>query len=902
MFDKDAYRRAVLDPARALGNTPPPDLLVRYGLRGSPRPGPAELDEHLAQVVAYWRTLKQQKRTYAKLVDALLAGHSELARAGLLTWEGLNEETRRRVAAAEDRLAETVRGLATTTSLISRAAFDHLVADTGGACSEARVRKVLADHGVGVAERSWELPDAGPLPAYRTLRDALGKLGLRLSAEAVVGADAVRRGFRLRDGFRLTTASAAGPAGPLTEDMIAAAIRRSAGRARDEGKAATDGVLSVLAEAAREPGRLDALLLWEVMEILRPQAEAGLPAKVLAARAAELGLVREEADELALAMLDRGGRPAGAAGRVREALQDGRLRAAERLLSALPAEEERDLRAEVEEKARQVAAWTEQAARERAAGRTEAAAELLDRASRVAADDDAIADRLRALPPPPPGDVRVGVQDGRVSVAWTPGAVRVGPVRYRVVRTVGAPAGGASAGAAIGETDANELVDRDPPPAEELYYSVFAGRAEGVWSAPAAGRPVTVLPEVGDVSVRAEERQVAVTWRFPAGAAEAVVTRLDEGADQRAEGRPSRTVPADRGGFADTEVTPGRLHRYRIRVAYVRSDGSRRLSRGVVVTALPEAPPEPVRDLAVDLTEGDGPPVARITWIAPSRGRVVIRTCDERPPWPPGTRIPQEEAERYGREVPGAAARGADGRMTLTTRVDTAARSHFVAVSLGAGLAVVGASAALALVEPVRELTARRQGDTVALSWIWPSDAQLVRVAWAPVDDEAAGPAPEPEDAVEIRRRAYEDDGCRLTVGPGAARVTVRAVVRDGADELCSRPVTAFVPGTGPKVRYEFRRRRLARRGSPSAVLVLTADRPCRIPPLVVVHRAGDVLPLRPEQGEVIHKIPARDLDPDDPLVVRFKVPATPGPARLACFAAADAADAVTLIRLPGAW
>lgn len=901
MFDKDVYRRDVLDPARSRGNTPPADLLARYALPSS-RPA-GKIGEQLDEVVAYWRTLRQQKRTYAKLIDALLIEHSKLGRrVKEITWDYLDEETRRRKREVTDRLTRTVDDLAGTTPVISRAAFDRLVADAGGVCSEAQVRKLLADRGVRLVERLWELPDAAPGP-YRTISGALKRLGLRLSVDAVVGADVVRRGFRLRDGFRLITAPPGARPGPVTADMVNDVITRIAGRTRDEGKAETDSVLSTLAETAREPERLDALLLWEVMEALRPGLEMDMSAKGLAGLAADLGLVREEAEELALAMRTHGARPAGVAGKIEEALQDGRLREAERLLPGLPEDTAPELRVQVEQQARQVDEWLAEATREQAAGHTETAAELLDRARRTAADDEAIGGRLHALPPPPPAEVRVGARDGRVTVSWTPGPVRVGPVRYRVVRAVGTSPRASTDGTRVGETDANELVDSGPPAAEELRYGVLAARAEGIWSAPAVGPPVTLLPEVEEPSVVAAEREVTVTWRLPAGAAGAEVTRLaDDGAERR-------VTEVDRGGFVDDDVTAGLRYRYRVKVRYERADGRPVLSPGILLTALPEGRPRAVPDLSVDLLGGSGPPVARIGWTAPESGRVMIRTADGPPPWPPGTLLAASDVERYGREVPGAVTPVADGRMTLRAPVRGGARGHFVAITVGAGKALVGPSAKLVVVDPVRDLQARRAGDIVRLSWIWPDDVRDAEVLWAPVSPtgSALDHPGEPDDwtaatLVECTRRGYEDDGFRLDVGPGPVVVGVRTVVRDGGT-LRSRAVVTGVPGRPADVRYRFRRGRWPR--SPYAVLELTADRPCRLPPLIVVRSRGQVIILRPDQGEVIHEVPARDLDPAVPFSLRIPLPPGPAEFRLACFVAPDAAGdgaAVTLVPDPGSW
>ena len=82
-WDREGYRRDVLDPARRSGNVPPPDLYVRYGLRGDIG-DPGVFAAHIAAVLGYWRELANN-RTYAPLAQALITAHGTLERNGRLT-------------------------------------------------------------------------------------------------------------------------------------------------------------------------------------------------------------------------------------------------------------------------------------------------------------------------------------------------------------------------------------------------------------------------------------------------------------------------------------------------------------------------------------------------------------------------------------------------------------------------------------------------------------------------------------------------------------------------------------------------------------------------------------------------------------------------------------------------
>ena len=66
----------------------------------------------------------------------------------------------------------------------------------------------------------------------------------------------------------------------------------------------TGPALSILAAAAQEPGALDDIAVWEVVEVLRPLARLGYSQRALTEQAARLSLERDEAEVLAAAVAE----------------------------------------------------------------------------------------------------------------------------------------------------------------------------------------------------------------------------------------------------------------------------------------------------------------------------------------------------------------------------------------------------------------------------------------------------------------------------------------------------------------------------------------------------------------------------------------------------------------------
>jgi hypothetical protein len=445
-------------------------------------------------------------------------------------------------------------------------------------------------------------------------------------------------------------------------------------------------------------------------------------------------------------------------------------------------------------------------------------------------------------------------------------------VRYRVRRGQDrAPVSPAEGPAVAAQTGRNDVTDTEPPLGADLIYSVFADRGGEACSPPAVTQSVVFAPDVTGISVTAADTSVAVSWRAHAGTDAVLVVR--------GEGRPPRgtddgtAVEASLAGFTDAGLRTGTEYFYRIAESYRAPGGGRRQSAGIVVPAVPEPQPEAVTDLDVAVLD-DGMPMVVATWTPPPHGQVRLAVSDEPPPWPPGTRISQQDAAGLS-EISALPRRASDGRDSLQLRLPPG-RHHLLALTWGASAIVVGDAAEVSLVGPVRDLSATRMHDAVQLAWVWPRDATDALVRW-------------PGGERRCSRRVYDDEGgVTITVGPAETSIEVRAAYPHPGGRLTAPAALVRVPGRGVAVSYRIRRPGPLR--PRQRIVELTPERPTHLPALVLVLTHGPYAPDDPAGGETVGRIEPQPIAPGQPVTITVDLPK--GPAWLACFVDPGAPDA----------
>lgn len=859
-WDRERYLAEVLEPARKAGNVPPPDLYARYGLPASIS-DQAAFARQVADVVAFWRELKN-RRMYTRLADTLIAAHAELERAGRLTLRSFAERHSDARREQLDRLTRLAQAEAGAVTHVGPGVVARLRSALGGAVSDAEVTAALRKAGVRIVREFPVLP-AAPHAKQADLARHLAQLGVWPSAAVVFG-DAARKGFQVLGGFRLADGRA------LDDEAIAAARDRvDAMSYTDPAKTPSENVLAILRAAARKPGELDALLLSEVVERLRPLARSGFVQRVIAAQARESGLDEDEAGLIAAAMA-----ATDELGTLRQQVEDeltaGRLRSAQRLLAALPADE--PLRERVMALDAEVAALTRRADQELAQGRPEHAAALLAQAANTARDDAELPERLAAVPPPVPSEAAARADGDHVLITWKPSPARAGRVQYRVMRGQGgAPVSPSEGTAVVTRTERTDVIDAEAPAGADLFYSVFAARGGETWSPPAITPPAMFTPEVADVSIVAGDTSVAAAWRpHPAADGVLVVRRADNPPRARDDGM---SVAASLTGFTDSGLRTGTEYYYRIVACYRPSDGQRRYSAGIVTLAVPEPVPLAVTDLAIS-GPGEGAPLIVASWTPPPYGQVRLVRSDQPPPWAAGTRLTPADSAGL-REIPGVPRGGTDGRDVLELRLPPG-HHHILALTAGRNASVTGNTAEVRLVEPVRGLSAERMHDEVRLGWIWPDGATDALICW-------------PGGERHCSRRVYDDEGgAVLSVGAAETIVEVHAIYPQRGGRLTAPATRVQVPGRGVAVTYRIRR--TSRWHPRQRTIELTAEQATQLPGLVVVRSTGRFVPDHPSEGETVARVGPQNVAPGQ--TASFPVEVPKGPAWLTCFVDPDTPEA----------
>lgn len=448
---------------------------------------------------------------------------------------------------------------------------------------------------------------------------------------------------------------------------------------------------------------------------------------------------------------------------------------------------------------------------------------------------------LEASPPPAPSGISVTMVGGSAQLAWD--AVRIrGAVTYRVQRKASGTPSGLGDGITVGEFQAATCHDPEVPPGTPWYYAVFTVRS-GVASAGAASSgPHLLLVDPTDVVVEGGDSQVSLRWSRPPGCISVEVWR--ESGLPAAAGRGTRVVvSAD--SAVDQGLKNGVSYGYLLVACFTDPKDGRSVVRstGIGFTAIPVAPPPAVEDLRARREDRS----VILTWTAPARGDVQIRQTRQVPSFSSGRIIPLSIADQFGVPVP------VTGRGSTQVTLDGRGRMFFIPLSIVAQTAVLGLATSVTALDEVTNLEAQRHGETIHLTWTWPTDATQARVGWR---HDMYPESPDDEEGVrtEVTRSEYERNGFWVLQNVRRTRHYFTVFVRDPDAEIFSTGANVMdASGLEAQVTYRVvaRRSLFSRAIQEAWVDLRTKDEIQSLPALHVVLKTG-LPPIRPEDGRTI--------------------------------------------------
>ncbi|WP_169979691.1 hypothetical protein [Tautonia rosea] len=483
---------------------------------------------------------------------------------------------------------------------------------------------------------------------------------------------------------------------------------------------------------------------------------------------------------------------------------------------------------------------------------------LLQRALQWSVDLTEAAEALRRCPPDPPFELRAEVEQDAVMLRWSPPATDgLGPVSFRVVRKSRGIPHSPDDGTRITETRATQCRDPNASPGEVVGYAVFSHR-DGIHSVvPSGVGPVLILADVIDVRVEARSGEVDLAWRLPVGASEVrVVRKTGSPPAHPDDGTPIDALPE---GTCDRNLTDDTVYHYVIYAVYRTPEGKPRLSKGILLAAMPHPPLAVVEALRLEpMPDGAG---VRVSWAPLERGQVRILRTDRPPAVLEGQRVPTSTAEGLeGYRLPMA---GPDH--AIDRKPPASGLCYYVPLTSWGGMCTVGRPIAYTHLPDPSDLRAVRIGSSgrVHLRWRWSPSSNQTLIAC-----KSGSPPLGPDDPETLRVFVTELEYSRsgyasIDLPPGEIdpyHITLYSVSEIDGQQLVSpglEPTArTIVPGPVPEISlsYTIRRPRLASR---SWTLTLKTEPPgAPIPPLVLVGHPRTV-PLSADDGEILSEFPS---------------------------------------------
>jgi len=541
---------------------------------------------------------------------------------------------------------------------------------------------------------------------------------------------------------------------------------------------------------------------------------------------------------------------------IAELMQDDQYRTALFRLRGLsvPLPSAGELIAECERKIAQAHELVRSAERPGTSG--ERKADLFLRALRICKDYEPARQGLESIPPEPPHDLRITVDEDRMVVRldWeqdSPAGCAWVAVRAEGVKAPSSAADLRGQRVSRGISSPN-WIDPDPVIGAPVRYAVYTQRGAVLSVRAAIAADVVFITMPAELTAKPADRAIELTWTIPPSAQGIELQRAEAGSSA-----PPVYLSAETGQrhLVDRKLKNGTRYRYTIRARFADPTADRpgavRYAPAAVAEATPSRPPEPLR---APHAQG-GPPRSGMSfydhevvlrWEAPERGVIKILRAKPHVMLRPGddlsdAQLASHDHVHIGQPPWAHTLRGFGPYVQYFPVLAVDDRCH------------VGHPRRYLASPEVSDLTADYVSTSVRLRWIWPQLAEEALVAWdenAELPDPLAGPM-----QARVPRTGGEATGSFDIPVDAVAKlfVLVAVVARANGHEFISSGAPISVQRPSVALRYEVRP--AGRRSE----LVLRPARPAWLPALELRGRTDNrpagrsdllLLELQPDLSE----------------------------------------------------
>jgi hypothetical protein len=331
-------------------------------------------------------------------------------------------------------------------------------------------------------------------------------------------------------------------------------------------------------------------------------------------------------------------------------------------------------------------------------------------------------DVLAKTPPQPPTNLRAQVSGKLVHLTWLASSSQ--GVSYYIVRKERSRPISPQDGNRLATTEGTAFDDTTGEAGVPYFYAAFANREE-VFSKEGAilDQPVVLIQDVDKLTAQIADHQVHLKWQAPPNVEKILVRRGDKAfSNSLQDGVAIQTL--DLHQAVDNQVENEHRYFYTVYCQFKDLVGKPIVSSGARIEAVPQQPPEPIRELSII---ANGPPEARklqITLPQVSKGDVVVIKTNRSTGLLQGMEIPASDLSRYGQVLKTKSG-------YLSDELNQLGVYYYLPVVIFMEMAYIGLEHKYASVDDISELTAQNLGHALRLQWRWPMNCNEVMVSYS---------------------------------------------------------------------------------------------------------------------------------------------------------------------------
>lgn len=486
------------------------------------------------------------------------------------------------------------------------------------------------------------------------------------------------------------------------------------------------------------------------------------------------------------------------------------------------------------------------AQQEESAGQKEDAARDYASIINICSDLSEASDALRRLPPSPPSNLCINIDQQRVSLRWNESPSQ-GVREYLIVRKSGGIPSSINDGDKVAKITGTYYDDLKTPVGITFFYAIFSIRGDVFSSMGVVSSQLLVTADVNELSATSSDGVINLKWVLPGQVLGInVIRRVDRNPLSIEDG--DKIALSNQTTIVDKQVVNNQVYYYGIFCQFRGVDGKPIISKGAFVSAKPEPLPTALSSFRLVLEEKK----VKVSWVKPLCGEISIIRSRQPLNLKIGVSIPKSQIDSLGLLL-----RSIGENEAIDDKPEQNV-AYYTALTLNVQMAVIGVTNKFANIPDVTATRLEKNAGVLQAYWKWPQESTVAIVGWRSdayptgIDDPNAQTVRVTIAEFNSKGRFFlpinGDNDCYLSVFAGI--VTPDGDVFAGGQSDSARAFSTSE--TQITIMYSVKKGLL----SSKRKIEFTASKECNLPTVVIIAKSG-LLPVSINDGTPVVSLSA---------------------------------------------